>query len=1321
MVKNMTLIKIIRRLTTGCAVNKKLLSGVIVPCLALAGFLCTQVPLFALSSGGAAGLELGQASMTRAYINAVTSSGTYSPGGIAVTAFSGGRVYLADTANNRVLWWTAANYTTGHTADGVIGQADFTGALANQGSVPGNNTLSGPSAVAADSAGNVWVADTGNNRVLRFLLPVSNGPAADTVLGQPNFLAADGNLNSATPAAASLYSPRGVALDGSDNIWVADYNNNRALRYPSTVALTNGGSAAIVLGQADFVSNSAAAAAAGLNSPAAVTVDAAGNLWVADSGNSRVLEYEDDVSSGSAAVLVLGQPDFVSASPNQGVLPVASGTLNLPLGVAVAGTTVWVADSINNRVLRFLAPDHNGQGADLVLGQPGFVTDAANGGTIFASAAGLNAPGGVAADGAGNLWIADTSNNRALRQAGPSSNNAAAGVALGQKDLTQAAVNTPEPTSLYGPSAMAVSTTTGHLYVADSVNNRVLWWNNFRSFTNGQPADGVLGQADFSSVQPNRGGSASFSTLYYPVSVAVDGAEKLWVADNANNRVLRFSAPSSNGQAADRVLGEPDASTVSGGKTQNLLQGPYSVAVDTAGRVWVADYANNRVVRFSDLTSGAAADYLLGQGSDYTSSASGNLATSLDGPSGVSVDSAGNVWVADTNNSRVLEYVNLNKTAALVLGQPGFGSSTPDTTQAALSYPESAVRDSAGNIWVGDTANSRALRFDPPFSSGMAAAMVLGQADYNTGSPNGGAAPGAATLFSPNAVSDGSNNLWIADYNNNRVLKFDPLYGTVLSPVFSGVTPTGISASWTLVPGSNYTIVLSSSSGYTAPVSSQTTVSGGNSAVFGGLSPATTYYLEVKLASETDAGFVPNQASTVTLVSPGTALFPALTASSNTVAASWTAVTGATYNAVFSLNSGFSPAVSSGTLTGNTTAYTGLASLTSYYFEVKLSTEADAAYPQNVVSALTSEPVTLLYPSLSVVSAARIDASWTAVPGSNYTVVAALDSGFTSIVSNTVETAASKSFGFLAPGTRYYFEVKIATEPATSFAANTISAQTLPSATPLHPGVTAITSTTFSAAWDTVAGAQYVAVLASDSGYTAILSSGPLSSNTTGFTGLTPLGAYYFEVKLATETDAAYAANHLALVMQTRPLALTGSLPGIITPGAGSIMLTVTGEGFGPTTTLKLARAGYADVNPLSTTVYGSTAIVAAIGQPIASGRWNVVVSYAGNTLILADALTLLEPQVNNAKVFQGIFKPRQGQAAQLTISLLSPGEVSINIYDSLGRFVKRIFKGVRAAGNYVDAWDGTASNGRSVASGVYLVRFECPGFSTTKRVVVIK
>ena len=64
---------------------------------------------------------------------------------------------------------------------------------------------------------------------------------------------------------------------------------------------------------------------------------------------------------------------------------------------------------------------------------------------------------------------------------------------------------------------------------------------------------------------------------------------------------------------------------------------------------------------------------------------------------------------------------------------------------------------------------------------------------------------------------------------------------------------------------------------------------------------------------------------------------------------------------------------------------------------------------------------------------------------------------------------------------------------------------------------------------------------------------------------------------------------------------------------------------------------------------------------------------------------------------------------------------MSINVYDSLGRFVKRIFKGVRAAGNYVDAWDGTASNGRSVASGVYLVRFECPGFSTTKRVVVIK
>jgi len=93
----------------------------------------------------------------------------------------------------------------------------------------------------------------------------------------------------------------------------------------------------------------------------------------------------------------------------------------------------------------------------------------------------------------------------------------------------------------------------------------------------------------------------------------------------------------------------------------------------------------------------------------------------------------------------------------------------------------------------------------------------------------------------------------------------------------------------------------------------------------------------------------------------------------------------------------------------------------------------------------------------------------------------------------------------------------------------------------------------------------------------------------------------------------------------------------------------------------------------------------------------------------------------NSARIFRGVFKPRQGEDAQLATSLAAGGSVSIKIYDAIGRSIRTVTDGVRAAGDYVDVWDGRNSGGGMCASGVYLIRFECPGFSSTKRVVLVK
>ena len=138
-------------------------------------------------------------------------------------------VFVADNGNNRVLWWNSASaYYTGRGADGVIGQPDFT----TNTSGTTATTLWGPSGVAVDSSGNVWVADTSNRRILQYKASTIAGYtpgvalSADLVLGQVNF-----TTRSFGTFATMLNSPSGVAVDSSGNVWVADQGNHRVLEY----------------------------------------------------------------------------------------------------------------------------------------------------------------------------------------------------------------------------------------------------------------------------------------------------------------------------------------------------------------------------------------------------------------------------------------------------------------------------------------------------------------------------------------------------------------------------------------------------------------------------------------------------------------------------------------------------------------------------------------------------------------------------------------------------------------------------------------------------------------------------------------------------------------------------------------------------------------------------------------------------------------------------------------------------------------------------------------------------------------------------------
>jgi secreted PhoX family phosphatase len=143
----------------------------------------------------------------------------------------------------------------------------FTSGIANNGGVSAS-TLSGPAAVAFDSSGNLWVADNGNNRVLKYSAPFANGMAAVVVLGQGDFTSNSSNQGNASPSATSLSAPQGLQFDSDGALWVGDSQNNRTLRFTSLSS--NGMAAAVVVGQTDFTSN---AANQGGSNPTASTQD----------------------------------------------------------------------------------------------------------------------------------------------------------------------------------------------------------------------------------------------------------------------------------------------------------------------------------------------------------------------------------------------------------------------------------------------------------------------------------------------------------------------------------------------------------------------------------------------------------------------------------------------------------------------------------------------------------------------------------------------------------------------------------------------------------------------------------------------------------------------------------------------------------------------------------------------------------------------------------------------------------------------------------------------------------------------------------------
>ncbi len=445
-------------------------------------------------------IVLGQASFTA---NSANRGGAPDLGTLSSPiggALSSNRLAIVDRGNHRVLLWNQHPTVLGQAADLVLGHTTASDVQANSGGVSGSS-LSAPSGVATDGT-RLVVADSGNHRVLIWpTWPTASGAAASLVLGQPQLTSA--TARGLYVQRGLFASPSGLAQLGS-RLVVSDSDANRVLIF-DRLPLDASAQASLVLGQPSFdtlTANSGGLGASSLSAPRAVASDGTA-LAIADSGNHRVLIYRSPPSQNQAAAdLVLGQSSLTGGTANAGGANIG---LSAPGGVALAGGRLYVADTGNHRVLIWNSlPTQNGQPADIVLGQADLSSTMANRGLPNARGNGLKSPSSVYSDGT-SLYVSDSGNSRVLIWNTPSpASGAAADLVLGQGSLTGG--NPPAgatPTTLLLPQG--IGSGGGQLYVADAGFHRVLRFSPLPSRSTAA-AIGALGQSSLTASGANSGG-----------------------------------------------------------------------------------------------------------------------------------------------------------------------------------------------------------------------------------------------------------------------------------------------------------------------------------------------------------------------------------------------------------------------------------------------------------------------------------------------------------------------------------------------------------------------------------------------------------------------------------------------------------------------------------------------------------------------------------------------------------------------------------------------------------------------------------------------
>ncbi|MBL8516623.1 MAG: hypothetical protein JNM76_06610 [Betaproteobacteria bacterium] len=588
----------------------------------------------------------------------------------SLTLDTAGNLYIADAGNRRIRKVNSSGVISTVAGNGLGGEFGGDGGDATSAS------LRFPVSVAADGVGNLYIADEYNHSIRK----VDASGVISTVAGN-GLIGFSGDGGAAT--SARLESPRGVAVDSAGNFYIAD-SGNGCIRKVST-----GGLISTVAGSglgAAVSGDGGAATSARLIRPSSVAVDSAGNLYIADPEGRSIRKVN---TSGVISTVAGGSNDTDGRAGTETFL------LN-PFGITVDGVgNLFIADPQDHRIRKM-----NASGiVSTVAGNR--ITGGFGGDGEAATKASLRFPKGIAADSAGNLYIADSENHRIRKVSASGIISTVAGD--GEQGFSGDG-GAATSARLFNPSGVAVDSA-GNLYIADELNHRV------RKVSTTGVISTVAG--DGLSRFNGDGQQAISTSLFHPRGVALDVAGNLYIADYLNLRVRKVNTTGVVSTVAGNGL--PLFNGDGQQATNASLDLPSSVALDRSGNLYIADSRNQRIrmVNTSGLISTVA-----GVGTSrisFSDNGDGGAATRayLAGPSGVAVDSVGNIYVADEFGSTIRK-VNtsgvISRVAGSLNGVSGIAGFTGDSglaSSAWLNSPFGVAVDSIGQIYIADTMNHR--------------------------------------------------------------------------------------------------------------------------------------------------------------------------------------------------------------------------------------------------------------------------------------------------------------------------------------------------------------------------------------------------------------------------------------------------------------------------------------------------------------------------------------------------------------------------------------------------------------------------------------